>query len=78
MSESDINIILLRLEHLEGMLNEIHSEVKQTNGRVTDLEFDKAKWDGVVEGKKMQTMILTSVVSGGILAAIIWFVAQAI
>jgi hypothetical protein len=78
MTSSDINVILLKLEHLEGMMTSIHDEVKRTNGRVTDLEMDNAKWDGVVEGRRMQTVIATSVISGGILAAVVWFVTQAI
>ncbi len=78
MTSSDINVILLKLEHLEGMMTSIHEEVKRTNGRVTELEMNNAKWNGVVEGKRMQTIIATSVISGGILAAIIWFVTQAI
>jgi hypothetical protein len=78
MTSSDINVILLKLEHLEGMMTSIHDEVKRTNGRVTELEMDNAKWDGVVEGRRMQTVIATSVISGGILAAVVWFVTQAI
>ena len=78
MTSSDINVILLKLEHLEGMMTSIHEEVKRTNGRVTELEMSSAKWDGVIEGKRMQTIIATSVISGGILAAIIWFVTNAI
>jgi hypothetical protein len=78
MTSSDINVILVKLEHLEGMMTSIHDEVKRTNGRVTELEMSSAKWNGIVEGKRMQTIIATSVISGGILAAIIWFVTQAI
>jgi hypothetical protein len=78
MTSSDINVILLKLEHLEGMMTSIHEEVKRTNGRVTELEMSSAKWNGIVEGKRMQTIIATSVISGGILAAIIWFVTNAI
>jgi hypothetical protein len=78
MTSSDINVILVKLEHLESMMSSIHEEVKRTNGRVTELEMSSAKWDGVIEGKRMQTIIATSVVSGGILAAIIWFVTNAI
>jgi hypothetical protein len=40
--------------------------------------MSSAKWNGIVEGKRMQTIIATSVISGGILAAIIWFVTNAI
>jgi hypothetical protein len=78
MSEESTDVIILRLQHMEELLMQIHSEVKRTNGRVTRLEMENAKYDGMVEGKRMQTMIATSVLSGGILAGIIWFVTQAI
>ena len=78
MSEGDVQVILHRLDELDVRLCEIHEEVKRTNGRVTDLELDNAKRAGITEGKHMQTMIATSVLSGGILAGIIWFVSQEI
>lgn len=78
MSGENIEVILHRLDALDDRLCQIHDEVRRTNGRVTDLEMENAKWDGVAEGKRMQTMIVTSVLSGGILAGIIWFVSQAI
>jgi hypothetical protein len=78
MSDGDIQVILHRLDEMDARLEQIHNEVRRTNGRVTDLEMDHAKWDGIAEGKRMQTMIATSVLSGGILAGIIWFVSQAI
>jgi hypothetical protein len=78
VSEDSIQVIMVKLEHMEDLLSQVHAEVKRTNGRVTELEMENAKWDGVAEGKRMQTVIATSVVSGGILAAVIWFVTQAI
>jgi hypothetical protein len=69
---------MIKLEHMESLISQVHEEVKRTNGRVTTLEMDNAKWDGVAEGKRMQTVIATSVISGGILAAVVWFVTQAI
>jgi hypothetical protein len=78
MSEGDIQIILHRLDALDARLGEIYAEVKRTNGRVTELEMQEAKWEGEKEGKRMQVMVATSVLSGGILAGIIWFVTQAI
>lgn len=78
MSEDSVQVIMVKLEHMENLLSQVHAEVKRTNGRVTELEMENAKWDGVAEGKRMQTVIATSVVSGGILAAVIWFVTQAI
>ena len=78
MSEDSISVIMIKLEHMESLISQIHEEVKRTNGRVTELEMNNAKWSGVVEGKRMQTVIATSVISGGILAAVVWFVTQAI
>jgi len=78
MSEGDVQIILHRLDEMDARLCEIHEEVKRTNGRVTELEIGEARWQGEREGKRMQTMIATSVISGGILAGIVWFVSQAI
>lgn len=78
MSEDNVQVIMVKLEHMEDLLSQVHAEVRRTNGRVTELEMENAKWDGVAEGKRMQTVIATSVVSGGILAAVIWFVTQAI
>jgi hypothetical protein len=78
MSEESTDVILIRLQHMEDLLTQIHAEVKRTNGRVTALEIENAKYDGVAEGKRMQTMIATSVLSGGILAGVVWFVTQAI
>ena len=40
MSESDIQIILHRLDEMEKMLIEIRDESKKTNGRVNDLELE--------------------------------------
>lgn len=78
MSEDSVNIILFRLQHMEEMLNQIHDEVKRTNGRVTELELQAERWKGEADGKRVQSVVLTSVLSGGILAGVIWFVTQAI
>ena len=78
MSEDSTDVILVRLQHMEDLLTQIHAEVKRTNGRVTKLEIENAKFDGAADAKRMQTMIMTSVLSGGILAGIVWFVTQAI
>ena len=78
MSDDNVQVILVRLEHLEMVLSQIHAEVKRTNGRVTDLELQSERWKGEADGKRIQGMIATSVLSGGILAGVIWFVSQAI
>ena len=78
MSEGDIQVILHRLDELDARLCEIHTEVKRTNGRVTELEMQEARWQAKDEAKRMQHMILATVISGGILAGVIWFVQTAI
>ena len=78
IEQESTDVILVRLQHMEDLLTQIHSEVKRTNGRVTRLEIENAKYDGAADAKRMQTMIMTSVLSGGILAGIVWFVTQAI
>ena len=78
MNEDTAGIILHRLDEMSERLGEIHSEVKKTNGRVTALEMENAKWKGFAEGRRIHGMIAASVVSGGILAAMIWFVTTAI
>ena len=78
IEQESTDVILVRLQHMEDLLTQIHAEVKRTNGRVTKLEIENAKYDGAADAKRMQTMIMTSVLSGGILAVIVWFVTQAI
>ena len=78
MSESDINVIMLKLQHLEEMLISVHEEVKRTNGRVTELEMSDAKWQGGVESRRMFQMILTTVASGCVLAGVVWFITNSI
>lgn len=78
MSDDNVGIILHRLEEMDKRLCEIHEEVKKTNGRVTSLEMENAKWKGFDEGRRIHGMIAASVISGGILAATIWFVTTAI
>lgn len=78
MSESDINVIMLKLQHLEEMLTSVHEEVKRTNGRVTELEMEEAKWQGSVESRRMFQMILTTVASGCVLAGVVWFITNSI
>ena len=78
MSESDINVIMLKLQHLEEMLTSVHEEVKRTNGRVTELEMEEAKWQGGVESRRMFQMILTTVASGCVLAGVVWFITNSI
>lgn len=78
MSEDQISVILYRLDQIDETLSLIHAEVKRTNGRVNELEKSEAEWRGEEKAKATQRMIMGSVVAGGILAAIVWFVGAAI
>jgi hypothetical protein len=78
VSEDSIQVIMVKLEHMEQLLSQVHAEVKRTNGRVTALEMENARHDGDRRGKQLQHMITASVISGGLLAVLIWFVSQAI
>jgi len=78
MSDDGCAVILLRLENLDTMLNSIYDEVKRTKRRVTELEMIHAQELGRAESRKVLTMVLGTVLSGGILAAIIWFMRMAI
>ena len=78
MTSSDINVIMVKLQHLEEMLTSVHEEVKRTNGRVTELEMEEAKWQGGADSRRMFRMILTTVVSGGLLAGVVWFFTNSI
>lgn len=78
MTSSDINVIMVKLQHLEEMLISVHDEVKRTNGRVTELEMEEAKWEGRAESRKVFTMIGMTVASGCVLAGIVWFVTNSI
>ena len=78
MTSSDINVIMVKLQHLEDLLASVHEEVKRTNGRVTELEMEEAKWQGGVESRRMFQMILTTVASGCVLAGVVWFITNSI
>ena len=52
MSDDSIQVILVKLEHLEGMITRVHDEVKRTNGRVMALELEEARWQGEQAVKK--------------------------
>ena len=78
MSEGDIQVILHRLDEIGKELAEIHAKVTKTNGRVSDLELENARWQGIAEGRGIYKTVGASVLSGGMLAGIIWFVSTAI
>lgn len=78
MTSSDVSVILVKLEHLSDLLDQVHQEVKRTNGRVTELEISEAKWQGGVESRRMFRFIATTVVSGSLLAGVVWFFTHSI
>ena len=78
MTTSEVDVIMVKLQHLEEMLISVHEEVKRTNGRVTELEIGEAKWQGGVESRRMFQMILTTVASGCVLAGVVWFITNSI
>ena len=78
MTSSDINVIMVKLQHLEDLLASVHDEVRRTNVRVTELEIEEAKWQGGVESRRMFRMILTTVASGCVLAGVVWFFTNSI
>lgn len=75
---TDIALILQRLDQMDERLERIYEQVKRTNGRVTALEIEEAKWQAREESARMYRMVGATVLSGALLAAIVWFVGAAI
>lgn len=78
IDDDNVQVILFRLELMEKTLEQIHTEVKRTNGRVTDLEMVNAAYNGELKAKYIQRVVFTTVLSGALLAAIVWFIQAAI
>jgi len=78
INDDNTQVILYRLELMEKTLEQIHTEVKRTNGRVTELEMVNAAYNGELKAKYAQRLILTTVLSGAILAGVVWFIQAAI
>ena len=78
IDDDNVQVILYRLELMEKTLDQIHTEVKRTNGRVTELEMVNAAYDGELKAKYIQRVVFTTVLSGAILASIVWFIQAAI
>jgi hypothetical protein len=78
INDDNVQVILYRLELMEKTLEKIHAEVKRTNGRVTELEMVNAAYDGELKAKYVQRVVLTTVLSGAILAGVVWFIQAAI
>ena len=78
INDDNVQVILFRLELMEKTLEQIHTEVKRTNGRVTELEMVNAAYDGELKAKYIQRVVFTTVLSGALLAGIVWFIQAAI
>ena len=78
IDDDNVQVILFRLELMEKTLEQIHTEVKRTNGRVTELEMVNAAYDGELKAKYVQRVVFTTVLSGALLAGIVWFIQAAI
>jgi len=78
IDDDNTQVILYRLELMEKTLEQIHTEVKRTNGRVTELEMVNAAYNGELKAKYIQRVVFTTVLSGAILASIVWFIQAAI
>ena len=78
IDDDNVQVILYRLELMEKTLEQIHTEVKRTNGRVTELEMVNAAYNGELKAKYIQRVVLTTVLSGALLAGVIWFIQAAI
>ena len=78
INDDNVQVILYRLELMEKTLEKIHAEVKRTNGRVTELEMVNASYTGEMKAKYTQRVVFTTVLSGAILAGVIWFIQAAI
>ena len=78
MSEDSVQVILVKLEHLEDTLCQVHEEVKRTNGRVTELEMKNAHDEGQAQGRIPFQTILTTVTAYTLVALVVWFVAHSI
>ena len=73
-----IALILHRLDQIEHKVDEVHQQALKTNGRVDELELERAKREGREEAWRAGKMIGMTVASGGLLAGIIWFVQSAV
>ena len=78
INDDNVQVILFRLELMEKTLEQIHTEVKRTNGRVTELEMVNAAYNGELKAKYIQRVVFTTVLSGVLLAGIVWFIQAAI
>ena len=73
MSSDDISVILHRLDEMRERLDEIHSEVKRTNGRVTELEKERAWREGNKHAIRPIGMISTTIIAYTAISIITWF-----
>ena len=70
MSDDSIEVILVKLQRLEEMITCVHDEVRRTNGRVTALELEEARWQGEQAAKKPYVNVFFAVLGYSIAGAI--------
>ena len=78
MSEDSVEVIMLKLEHLDQMLCQVHEEVKRTNGRVTELEMKNARKEGADKHRAPFATVLTMSATYLLVALVVWFVAHSV
>ena len=78
MTGSDVSVILVKLEHVSDMLDQVHEQVKATNGRVTELEMKNAEAEGRASAKRPFAFVATTAAGYLVVALIVWFVAHSI
>lgn len=69
MSPQDIRTVLYRLDQQDKHLEEIKTQVKQTNGRVSKLEIWQARLEGARWAVSWVPTVATGTVVGVIAAA---------
>lgn len=78
IESNSIMLILHRLDQIERKVDDVHQQALKTNGRVDELELKQARREGRDEAWRAGKMIGMTVISGGLLAGIIWFAQSAI
>ena len=73
MTSSDVSVILVKLEHLSDLLDQVHEQVKATNGRVTELEKEQAWRAGNKHAFRPVNMIITTIIAYTTISFITWF-----
>jgi type II secretory pathway component PulF len=71
MSESDVQVILRRLDDQDRRLERIERQTEKTNGRVSRLEQARAFADGAKAAMNWVQPAVIAVVTGVVIAAVI-------